>query len=141
MVGVFSLELLRMYSYLYQNTDKNYSIVHALDGYDEISLTGAAKVINNQSEQVLKASDFGVPELKQQDIYGGDSVASSAKIFTEVLNGKGSEAQNNVVCANAALAISTVKNTSVYDGFQMAKASLISGKAKHSFKTLVELSK
>jgi anthranilate phosphoribosyltransferase len=141
MVGVFSLELLRMYSYLYQNTDKNYSIVHALDGYDEISLTGAAKVINNQSEQVLKASDFGVPELKQQDIYGGDSIASSSKIFTQVLDGKGTEAQNNVVCANAALAISTVKSTSTNDSFQMAKVSLMSGKAKQSFKTLVELSK
>ena len=50
MVGVFSLELLRMYSYLYQNSDKNYSIIHALDGYDEISLTGKAKEVNNQTE-------------------------------------------------------------------------------------------
>jgi len=141
MVGVFSLELLRMYSYLYQNTDKNYSIVHALDGYDEISLTSAAKIVNNQSEQVLNASDFGVSELMQRDIYGGDSVASSAEIFYKVLDGLGTEAQNNVVCANAALAISTVNNTSVIDSFQMAKESLISGKAKQSFKTLVDLSK
>lgn len=141
MVGVFSLELLRMYSYLYQNTDKNYSIIHALDGYDEISLTGKAKVVNNQSEQVLEASDFGVSELKQQDIYGGDSVASSAEIFMKVLNGEGTEAQNNVVCANAGLAISTVKNSSVNDGFVLAMESLMRGKAKQSFETLVELSK
>ena len=141
MVGVFSLELLRMYSYLYQNTDKNYSIIHALDGYDEISLTSAAKIVNNQTEQVLTASDFGVSELKQQEIYGGDSIASSAKIFNQVLDGKGSEAQNNVVCANAALAISTVNNTSINESFQFAKASLLSGNAKQSFKTLVELSK
>ena len=141
MVGVFSLELLRMYSYLYQNTDKNYSIIHALDGYDEISLTSAAKIVNNQTEQVLTASDFGVSELKQQEIYGGDSIASSAKIFNQVLDGKGSEAQNNVVCANAALAISTVNNTSINESFQLAKASLLSGNAKQSFKTLVELSK
>ena len=141
MVGVFSLELLRMYSYLYQNTDKNYSIIHALDGYDEISLTSAAKIVNNQSEQVLTASDFGVTELKQTDIYGGDSVASSAEIFNKVLDGHGTEAQNNVVCANAALAISTVNNTSINDSFQLAKEALMSGKAKQSFKTLVELSK
>ena len=141
MVGVFSLELLRMYSYLYQNTDKNYSIIHALDGYDEISLTSAAKIINNTSEQVLNASDFGVSELKQSDIYGGDSVASSAEIFIKVLDGLGTEAQNNVVCANAALAISTVNNSSIKDSFDLAKASLLSGKAKQSFKTLVELSK
>ena len=141
MVGVFSLELLRMYSYLYQKSDKNYNIVHALDGYDEISLTGKAKVVNNQTEQILEASDFGVSQLKQEDIYGGDSVASSADIFKKVLNGKGTEAQNNVVCANAGLAISTVKNVSIKDGFYMAKESLIGGKAKESFETLVVLSK
>lgn len=141
MVGVFSLELLRMYSYLYQNTGKNYSIIHALDGYDEISLTGAAKVINNQTEQMLSASDFGVVELKQNEIYGGNSIASSAEIFNKVLDGKGTDAQNNVVCANAALAISTVNNTSVIDSFHLAKTSLLSGKAKQSFKTLVDLSK
>lgn len=140
-VGVFSLELLRMYSYLYQKSDKNYNIVHALDGYDEISLTGKAKMVNNQTEQILEASDFGVSQLKQQDIYGGDSVASSADIFKKVLNGKGTEAQNNVVCANAGLAISTVKNVSIKDGFYKAKESLIGGKAKESFETLVELSK
>ena len=141
MVGVFSLELLRMYSYLYQNTDKNYSIIHALDGYDEISLTSAAKIINNNAEQVLNASDFGVSQLKQSDIYGGDSVASSAEIFIKVLEGLGTEAQNNVVCANAALAITTVNNSSIKDSFELAKESLLSGKAKQSFKTLVELSK
>ena len=42
-VGVFSLELARMYAYLYQKTDKNFTILHALDGYDEISLTGNTK--------------------------------------------------------------------------------------------------
>ena len=141
MVGVFSLELLRLYSYLYQNTDKNYSIIHALDGYDEISLTGDAKVINNNTEQILTPNDFGVNSLNQGDIYGGDSIKSAANIFVNILNGKGTEAQNNVVCANAALAISTVKNTSVENSFSMAKESLQSGKAKLKFKTLVELSK
>lgn len=141
MVGVFSLELLRMYSYLYQNSDKNYSIVHALDGYDEISLTGKAKLVNNQTEQVLEASDFGVSSLNQQDIYGGNSIASSSKIFTEVLNGDGTQAQNNVVCANAALAISTANQCSIGDGFAFAKESLFNGNAKHSFETLVQLSK
>ena len=141
MVGVFSLELLRMYSYLYQNTDKNYSIIHALDGYDEISLTGDAKVINNNTEQILTPNDFGVNSLNQGDIYGGDSIKSAANIFVNILNGKGTEAQNNVVCANAALAISTVKNTSVENSFSIAKESLQSGQAKLKFKTLVELSK
>lgn len=140
-VGVFSLELLRLYSYLYQNTEKNYAIVHALDGYDEISLTGPAKIIQNNSEQIINASNFDVDQLNQEDIHGGNSVDASAKIFMHILNGQGTDAQNHVVCANAALAISTVNKTSLEDGFNLAKESLLSGKALHSFNTLINLSK
>lgn len=140
MVGVFSLELLRLYSYLYQTTDKNYNIVHALDGYDEISLTGAAKVTNNNTELVLNPSDFGIDTLNQNAIHGGNSIESSAKIFMHVLQGQGTEAQNHVVCANAALAISTVKNTSIQESFELAKQSLMSGNAKKRFDKLVALS-
>ncbi|MFC4721492.1 anthranilate phosphoribosyltransferase [Geojedonia litorea] len=141
MVGVFSLELLRLYSYLYQNTDKNYSIIHALDGYDEISLTGNAKVVNNTMEQMISPSHFGIETLTQDAIYGGNSIENSAKIFVDVLDGKGTEAQNNVVCANAALAISTVKGINIQNGFEMAQESIKSEKAKQCFTTLVELSK
>ena len=125
---------------IYENTDKNYSIVHALDGYDEISLTSAAKVINNKSEQIVNPDNFGLKPLQQKDIYGGNSIESSAKIFVDVLDGNGTDAQNNVVCANASLAISTVKDIPFEDSFNLAKESLISGKAKQSFKKLVELS-
>lgn len=141
LVGVFNLELLRMYSYLYQNTDTNYTILHALDGYDEISLTGPTKVIRNNSESMITPAYFGVDTLDQCDIYGGDSVASAAKIFTTILNGEGSKAQNNVVCANAAMAIATVTNHSVADSFGIAKETLLSGKAREKFETLVNLSK
>lgn len=141
MVGVFNLELARMYVYLYQDTNKNYTILHALDGYDEISLTGETKAIRNNSEQMLSPSDFGVPSHSQQAIYGGDSVESAAKIFIDVLDGKGTEAQNNVVCANAGMAIATVKNLNPNEGFELAKESLHSGKAKQTLKTLLELSR
>jgi len=109
MVGVFNLELARMYGYLYQKTDKNFTVLHALDGYDEISLTGNTKTISNNTESMLSPEDFGVTTLKQEDIYGGDTVEDSANIFMNVLSGKGTEAQNNVVCANAGMAIATVK--------------------------------
>lgn len=141
MVGVFNLELLRMYSYLYQNTDKNYTIVHALDGYDEISLTGPAKVIRNNSETMITPEFFGVNILKQSDIYGGDSVASAAKIFVKILDGEGTNAQNDVVCANAAMAIATVTQNSIEDSFALAKEALMNGKAKEKFDRLVSLSK
>ncbi|TYB75735.1 anthranilate phosphoribosyltransferase [Bizionia myxarmorum] len=141
MVGVFSLELLRLYSYLYQNTAKNYSIVHALDGYDEISLTGSAKVINNNAEYMINPSNFGVETLTEGAIHGGHSVAASAQIFTHILDGQGTIAQNNVVCANAAIAISTVNNTPISESFVLAQNSLKSGAAKKRFETLIALSK
>ena len=140
LVGVFNLELLRMYSYLYQNTDINYTILHALDGYDEISLTGPTKVIRNASETMISPDFFGVNTLDQSAIYGGDSVETAAKIFTQILNGQGTDAQNNVVCANAAMAIATVNNSSIEDSFALAKESLLSGKAKTKFEKLVEIS-
>ncbi len=141
LVGVFNLELARMYTYLYQNTDKNFTILHALDGYDEISLTGPTKSISNNTEAMITPEDFGIKQLKQQQIAGGGSIESAAKIFTDILEGKGSEAQNNVVCANAGMAIATAKNLNPKEGFETAKKSLESGKALKALKTLQELSK
>ncbi|WP_323789433.1 anthranilate phosphoribosyltransferase [Psychroserpens sp.] len=141
MVGVFNLELQRIYGYLYQNTDKNYSIVHALDGYDEISLTGNTKIISNRSETMLNPSDLNLPQIEQSEIFGGSTVDEAAKIFKNIINNKGTEAQNNVVCANAGLAIATVNKISHQDGFQLAKESLENGNAKKSLETLIELSK
>ena len=141
MVGVFNLELARMYGYLYQNTDKRFTILHALDGYDEISLTGSTKTISNNSEGMLKPEDFGVTSVKQSEIVGGEGIEDSAQIFLDVLNGRGTEAQNNVVCANAGIAIATVKSISPKEGFEKAKESLLSGKGLRALKKLQELSK
>jgi len=141
MVGVFNLELLRLYGYLYQETDKNYAVVHALDGYDEISLTGKTKVISNHSETLFEPQDLDVSRIEQSQIFGGNTVKQAARLFTKIIDGEGTEAQNNVVFANAGLAIATAKQISHKDGFQLAKASLMSGKAKASLSKLIELSR
>ena len=141
MVGVFNLELLRLYGYLYQETNKNYAVVHALDGYDEISLTGKAKVISNTSEVLFEPKDLDLDKIEQKEIFGGNTVKQAARLFTKIINGNGTEAHANVVCANAGLAIATAKNISHKEGFHLAKASLISGKAKESLTKLIELSK
>ena len=141
MVGVFNLELLRLYGYLYQESDKNYAVVHALDGYDEISLTGKTKVISNSSELLFTPGDLGINQIEQSEIFGGNTVEQAAKIFVNIINGNGSEAQNNVVCANAGLAIATAKQISHMEGFELAKESLKSGKAKECLNKLIDLSK
>lgn len=140
LVGVFSLELARMYAYLYQNTDKNYTILHALDGYDEISLTCDTKSISNNSERMLKAEDFGVSQLDEKAIAGGGSIESSAKILVDILKGNGTKAQNDVVCANAGMAIATAEHLEPNEGFAKAKESIKSGNAFKCFEKLLKLS-
>jgi anthranilate phosphoribosyltransferase len=140
LVGVFSLELARMYAYLYQNTDVNYTILHALDGYDEISLTADAKMITKNSESIVNATDFEINKLLFKQIKGGESIEESAQIFMNIISGNGTEAQQNVVCANAALAIATVENSSIITAFSKAKESLQSGKALEKLQKLQQIS-
>ena len=141
MVGVYSLELVRLYSYIFQKSNKNFSIIHSLDGYDEVSLTGNVKIISNNSEKIFEPSDFDLNILKPKSIVGGNSISESAKIFMNILNNKGSSSQNNVVLVNSGIAISTAQNISIKNGIEKARESLNSGKALNAFKTLKKLSK
>ena len=139
MVGVFNLELLRLYNYLYQDSDKNYSIVHDLGGYDEISLTNTVKIVSNNSEVLFSAEDLGLKNNTQEAIFGGNTVADASKIFKTIISGNGTEAQNNVVCTNAGLAIATAKKITHKDGYELAKESLYSGKANECLTKLIAL--
>ena len=139
MVGVFNLELLRLYTYLYQDSDKNYSIVHDLGGYDEISLTNTVKIVSNKSEVLFSAEDLGLKNNTQQAIFGGNTVADASKIFKTIIGGQGTEAQNNVVCANAGLAIATAKQLTHIEGYELAKEALFSGKANKCLTKLIAL--
>jgi len=139
LVGVFSLELARLYGYLYQKTDKQFVILHALDGYDEVSLTGAYKKITHLEESIVNPEDLGMNTIRQEDIFGGDSVEESARIFERILRGEGTEAQNNVVIANAAMALQCGKDYSTEDALGHARESLESGKALKTFKKILEL--
>lgn len=140
MVGVFSLELARMYAYLYQNTTTNYSILHGLSGFDEVSLTDDVKIISNHSEQILKPINFNFSSIKLESIKGGNTIDEAAKIFHDVISGKGSVEQNNVVCVNAAVAIKTIEKSSYEDALAKAQESLVSGKAFEKLNQLIKIS-
>lgn len=131
-VGVYSLELLRLYKYLYQQTDKKYSIIYSLDGYDEISLTSDFRLVSNQEDRLISPNEYGFNTLKQEQLFGGNSVDESAKIFMKILSGEGNPAQNNVVIANAATAIQVATGTTLLNSIEKAKESLQSGSAKQS---------
>ena len=141
LTGVFNLELARLYHYLFQKTDTNFTILYALDGYDEISLTSPTKAFSKSSERLLTPKDFGVLPLEASQIAGGNNVDSSAKIFMNVIQNKGTQAQQEVVCANAGMAIATALDLSPIEGFEKAKESLLSGKAFETLTKLQNLSK
>ena len=139
-VGVFNLELVRLYSYLFQKTNKNYAIIHSLDGYDEISLTGNVKIITRNEENIFSPQDLSLQKLNSKSINGGETIKESAKIFMNILQNKGTKSQNQVIFANAGLAISTALNISIEDGIEKAKEALKSNKAFEAFNKLKNLS-
>lgn len=140
LIGVYSLEMARIYNYLFQQTDKRFAIVHSLDGYDEISLTGDTRIITNKGEQDWTPEALGKRKVHPEDIYGGNSTEEAAKIFMKVLKGEGSWAQNSVVMANAAMGLFCLEKYPAYDAcFQAAVESLESGAAYKSFQKLIAL--
>lgn len=140
LVGVFSLEMARIYTYLLQQTDKPFAIIHSLDGYDEISLTTDTKVITQEGERIFTPQQLGKRLVAPSDIYGGNSVEEAATLFLRIINGEGTWAQNAVVLANAAMAL---HSTGKYKGYEAAYAaavdSLENGKAKTSLEKLIAL--
>jgi anthranilate phosphoribosyltransferase len=138
LVGVYNLELARMYAYLYQRSNRKYTILNALEGYDEISLTCDFKTFTPKGEKVNTLKSIGFDKLDPASIAGGSTVEESARIFMQVLSGEATTAQSSVVLANAAVAINTIHpEKSFGDCFYEAEESLLSKNALTSFKNLV----
>lgn len=140
LAGVFSLELARLYAYLYQQSDKQFMVVHGLDGYDEVSLTGPFKIITAQAEQVLVPAQMGLDTVRAEALSGGKTVAESAQIFMNVLNDEATSVQKQAVIANAALALQAADiSLDLMDAVAKARESIESKKALMSFQKLVKL--
>ena len=138
LVGVYNLEMARIYNYLLQQTNNNFTIIHSLDGYDEISLTGDTKVITNTGEQIWSAETLGKRTVSPESISGGSTVEEAAKIFINILQRNGTWSQNAVVLANSAMALQCTGRYNSYDEcYQLAVESLESGEALEVLKKLV----
>ncbi|NIF06434.1 anthranilate phosphoribosyltransferase [Chryseobacterium sp. Tr-659] len=139
MIGVYNLEIARIYQYLLQNEEREFILVHGLDGYDEISLTHDTKIITKNGEEIYSAEDLGFNPVTLEDIKAGDTIQETAKIFMNILEGKGTEQQNSVILANASVALyNTHKFGSYDDCLLLAQESLQSGKALNSFELLIQ---
>lgn len=139
-LGVFNLKMARLYFYMYQQTDVDYSIVHGLDGYDEISLTGDFKIINRFEERIYSPEELGFTRCTEIELDGGNTPLDASKIFDNVINNSATDAQKNAVIANAATAIQTIEHTmSFEDAVAKARESLESGKTKDTFMRFLKL--
>ena len=137
--GVYNQEILGIYAELFQKTEGNFGVLFGLDGYDEISLTSDFELITNRGKERFSPEQMGFTKCKQEDLHGGNNVEESAKILISILENKGTKAQTEVVLANAAIALYCADDDlSLSDAILMAKESLISGKALHSFKKFVQ---
>ena len=140
LLGVYSLPLMRLYSYTYQESGSKFAVVHSLDGYDEISLTTDFKVVDSTSEKIYTPESLGFKRCTEADLYGGDTPEDAARIFDNVLNNQATEAQKNCVVANAAFAIQVIHpEKSIEDCIGIARESLESGNALRKLKQFVEL--
>lgn len=139
LTGVYSLELARQYHYIFQKGDKQYAVIHNLDGYDECSLTAPLKIYRSDDELLLHPDDFGYSAVSPDEILGRNDTTSNAAIFLDILKNRGTAAQENVVLANAALAIRTMSGKSLDQSLDEAKHALKSGKAYETFKRLIQI--
>jgi anthranilate phosphoribosyltransferase len=140
LVGVYDLDVMDLYHQVFSDSGQNYTIVNSLDGYDEISLTGDARFVSNLTEDNLSPADFGLARVSPEELYGGETVEAAAKIFKSVLEGNGTEAQQNVVIANTALGIQCMfPEKSLTNCVAEARESLESKRALAAFRKLIEL--
>ena len=140
MLGVYNLAMSRLYSYIYQAENKRFSIVHSLDGYDEISLTDSFKVVSNRGEQLFSPADLGFESIQQESLSGGDTPEEASQIFRQVLAAEGTEAQMNAVLANAAFGIQTIEQLKpIGECLEIAKDSLYNKKALRTLERFIEI--
>jgi len=137
--GVYSKEILPLYQYVLQRATNNFAIAFSLDVYDEVSLTGDFLVLSKDGEKTYAPEQLGFVKTKQSDIDGGETVEQASTILKNIISGKGTKAQNDVISANAGLALSVAKNISFENGIAEAKEILASGKANDVLTKLLSL--
>lgn len=141
LAGVFNLPLQRLYAALMQKSHRSFCVLHDLNGFDEISLTGKVKYITEKGIYLTHAKDLGFDEVVLSEIDGGSTVADSRQIFLDIITGKEQGVKRNVVLANAALAIQVADGKLTYDlALQKAEEALKSGAAFDAFQQLIKIS-
>lgn len=137
LTGVYHPDILPLYDHVLKNNLKRYAILHSVDVYDEISLTSDFHIYSHNGIEKLSPADLGLNTLKPEDIGGGDTVEYAAEVLSNVLSGKGTQPQNEVVAANAGVAISVAKNILLKQGVEEALDIINEGKGIEVLQKLI----
>lgn len=141
LTGVYNLQLLRIYKEILSKERTGFKVVHSLDGYDEVSLTGPFKVVDKSKELILYPEDLGVDVLDEKQLFGGETIEEASQIFQNILNARGTNEQNDVVAVNAALGIQCFDSNKPFElAYEEAIESIHSLKAKTVFETAIQIS-
>src|SRR6218665_2598015 len=135
LVGTYNLELAKLYQHVLQNERKNFTVIHGLDGFDELTFIGPTRILGKTIDSIIEGDN---QHFSLTDLSGGETVAESAKILVDLLEGNGTTAQNQVLAGNVALGLQTFSpSTNFQDAYAEAKAFIESGNGISSFKQLL----
>jgi len=138
--GVYNSEVGRVYSYFLQAENKKFTVLHSLDGYDEVSLTSPVKLFTHKGETLVNFEEKGLKKVSPRHIAGGETIEEAGRIFLSVLENQSTPEQHSVILANSALAISCIdESKTLDDSLSMAHEAIVSGKASGLFKKLINM--
>lgn len=141
LLGVATLDQMRLYRHVYEKIGIDYGIVNSMDGYDEISLTGDFKVTTNNYERIFHPQDLGFDIAKPEELVGGATEEEAKEIFDAVLENRALPAQKNIVLANAAFGIQVLERglKDIDECIAIACEAIDSGRALATFRKFVEI--
>lgn len=142
LIGVGRLELLDMLAgALARLGTRRAFLVHALDGLDEVSLSGPTLVREVRGSEVIShewtPSDFGLAPCRLADLQV-EGPEQSARVIRAILEGEYGPAAR-VVCANAAAGLLAAERvSSLAEGAALAHQTLTDGRAMQVLSKLVD---
>jgi anthranilate phosphoribosyltransferase len=119
-------------------------VVHSRDGLDEISVSAPTRVCEVKPGQLrsydITPEELGLGRHAIEELIGGDAV-TNAQIARDVVEGRPTAAQHDIVVANAGAALYVGDLApSIRDGVVLAKESIASGRAAEKLRQLAAMS-
>ncbi|QOF68735.1 anthranilate phosphoribosyltransferase [Actinobacillus sp. GY-402] len=139
LLGVYSPELLQPYAETNARLNREHSIIVHGSGLDEVAIHGKTQVAELRDGKIeyyeLSPQDFGFSAKPLESLRGGEP-QENAQIITALLQGRGTDEQNQAVAMNTALLMKLFGYENIKQNAEQVLAQLAGGRA---FETLEKL--